>query len=78
MKVMDEEAFGPVASILFSGDFEESLRQANSTGYGLQAAVFTKDIDRVLHAVRKLDFGGVIIKNCRRSAPTTCPYGGNK
>jgi acyl-CoA reductase-like NAD-dependent aldehyde dehydrogenase len=78
MKVMDEEVFGPVASIISSGDFEESLRQANATGYGLQAAVFTKDIDRVLHAVRKLDFGGVIINDMPTFRADHMPYGGNK
>ncbi len=78
MRVMNEEVFGPVASIIASGDFEESLRQANATGFGLQAAVFTRDIDRALHAVRKLDFGGVIINDMPGFRADHMPYGGNK
>ncbi|HZZ42499.1 MAG TPA: aldehyde dehydrogenase family protein [Tepidisphaeraceae bacterium] len=78
MRVMRDEVFGPVASILAFSDFDESLRQANSTSYGLQAAVFTRDIDRALHAVRKLDFGGVIINDMPAFRVDHMPYGGNK
>lgn len=78
MRVMNEEVFGPVASILAFGDFDDSLRQANATGYGLQAAVFTRDIDRALHAVQKLDFGGVIINDMPAFRVDHMPYGGNK
>jgi acyl-CoA reductase-like NAD-dependent aldehyde dehydrogenase len=78
MKVMDDEVFGPVASIVSSSTFEDALHQANATGYGLQAAVFTKDIDRVLHAIRALDFGGVIINDMPTFRADHMPYGGNK
>lgn len=78
MRVIDDEVFGPVASLIQSENFEDALRQANATGYGLQAAVFTKDIDRVLHAIRKLDFGGVIINDMPTFRADHMPYGGNK
>jgi len=61
MKVIAEETFAPVASVISCDDFEESLRQANDTKFGLQVGVFTKDIDRVLKAIKRLNFGGVII-----------------
>jgi glyceraldehyde-3-phosphate dehydrogenase (NADP+) len=47
MKVVSQEAFGPVASIIPYDDFDEVLLSADQTDYGLQAAVFTKDIERV-------------------------------
>jgi acyl-CoA reductase-like NAD-dependent aldehyde dehydrogenase len=78
MKVMANEIFGPVASIIASPDFDEALRQANSTDYGLQAAVFTRDIDRVLHAIRKLNFGGVIVNDMPAFRADHMPYGGVK
>jgi acyl-CoA reductase-like NAD-dependent aldehyde dehydrogenase len=78
MKVMSREVFAPVASIAACEDFEESLRQANATGYGLQAAVFTRDIDRVLTAIAKLDFGGVIVNDMPGFRVDHMPYGGNK
>ena len=78
MRVMSDEVFAPVASLIRSEDFEQSLRKANSTGYGLQAAVFTKDIDRAIHAIRRLDFGGVIINDMPAFRAEHMPYGGNK
>jgi len=78
MKVMAQEVFAPVASVIACADFEESLRQANATSYGLQASVFTKDVDRVLHAIKKLDFGGVIINDMPAFRADHMPYGGNK
>ncbi|MGH8248385.1 MAG: aldehyde dehydrogenase family protein, partial [Gammaproteobacteria bacterium] len=78
MKVVTEEVFGPVASVIACDDFEESLRQANDTKFGLQVGVFTKDIDRVFKAVRRLNFGGVIINDTPAFRADHMPYGGNR
>lgn len=78
MKVISEEVFAPVASVIACDDFEESLRQANDTKFGLQVGVFTKDIDRVFKAVRRLNFGGVIINDTPAFRADHMPYGGNR
>ncbi len=78
MKVVAEEAFAPVASVIQSDDFEEALRQANNTKFGLQVGVFTKDIDRALRAIKKLNFGGVIINETPAFRVDHMPYGGNR
>lgn len=78
MKVIAEEAFAPVASVIACDDFEESLRQANDTKFGLQVGVFTKDIDRVLKAIKRLNFGGVIINDTPAFRADHMPYGGNR
>ncbi len=78
MKVVAEEVFAPVASVIACEDFEESLRQANDTKFGLQVGVFTRDIDRVLKAVRRLNFGGVIINDTPNFRADHMPYGGNR
>jgi acyl-CoA reductase-like NAD-dependent aldehyde dehydrogenase len=78
MKVITEETFAPVASVISCDDFEESLRQANDTKFGLQVGVFTKDIDRVLKAVKRLNFGGVIINDTPNFRADHMPYGGNR
>jgi acyl-CoA reductase-like NAD-dependent aldehyde dehydrogenase len=78
MKVVAEEVFAPVASVIACDDFEQALEQANASEYGLQAAVFTRDIDRVLHAIRRLDFGGVIINDSPAFRTDHMPYGGNR
>ena len=78
MKVVAEEAFAPVASVVSSNDFGSALAAADATPYGLQAAVFTRDIDRVLRAVRELDFGGVVINDAPIFRADHMPYGGNR
>jgi acyl-CoA reductase-like NAD-dependent aldehyde dehydrogenase len=76
MKVIDQEVFGPVASFLPYDTFEAALAAANASDYGLQAAVFTRDIGRVLAAIRTLDFGGVIINDTPTFRVDHMPYGG--
>jgi acyl-CoA reductase-like NAD-dependent aldehyde dehydrogenase len=78
MKVIAEETFAPVASVIQCDDFEESLRQANDTKFGLQVGVFTKDIDRVLKAIKRLNFGGVMINETPAFRVDHMPYGGNR
>ena len=78
MRVMKQEVFAPLASLIECSDFDESLRQANSTTYGLHAAVFTRDIDRVFKSIRQLDFGGVIINDMPAFRVDHMPYGGTK
>jgi acyl-CoA reductase-like NAD-dependent aldehyde dehydrogenase len=78
MKVVAEEAFAPVASIISSDDFESALKQANNTKFGLQVGVFTKDIDRMFKAVKRLNFGGVIVNDTPNFRADHMPYGGNR
>jgi acyl-CoA reductase-like NAD-dependent aldehyde dehydrogenase len=78
MKVVAEEAFAPVAAVIASDDFESALRQANDTKFGLQVGVFTKDVDRVFQAVKRLNFGGVIINDTPNFRADHMPYGGNR
>lgn len=78
MKVVAQEAFAPVASVIEYDDFEEALRLADATEYGLQASVFTRDIGRVFQAIRHLNFGGVIINESSMFRVDHMPYGGNR
>lgn len=78
MKVVADEAFAPVASVIPYHDFDEALRLADRTTYGLQAAVFTRDINRVLKAIQRLNFGGVIINDTPNFRADHMPYGGNR
>jgi acyl-CoA reductase-like NAD-dependent aldehyde dehydrogenase len=78
MKVIAEEVFAPVASVISSDDFESALEQANDSKFGLQVGVFTKDVDRVFQAVRRLNFGGVIINDTPSFRADHMPYGGNR
>jgi acyl-CoA reductase-like NAD-dependent aldehyde dehydrogenase len=78
MKVVAEEAFAPVASMIAIDDFDEALALADATPFGLQVGVFTRDIQRVFRAVQRLNFGGVIINDTPVFRADHMPYGGNR
>ncbi len=76
MNVCALEVFGPVVAVQGFTDFDDALRMANDTRYGLQAGVFTRDIDKALRAVRTLDFGGVTVNEVPTWRADQMPYGG--
>lgn len=78
MKVVAEEVFGPVASVMRADSFEQALELADKTTFGLQAAVFTRDINRVFQAVKRLNYGGVIINDTPSFRADHMPYGGTR
>lgn len=78
MKIIQEEAFGPVASVVCCEDFDQALQQAGDSQFALQAGVFTRDIGRAFTAVKRLNFGGVIINDIPSFRTDNMPYGGNR
>jgi aldehyde dehydrogenase (NAD+) len=78
MKVCKEEIFGPVVTISPYQTFEEALASVNDSKYGLQAGVFTNDINRAFEAHRTLEVGGVIINDISAFRADQMPYGGSK
>jgi acyl-CoA reductase-like NAD-dependent aldehyde dehydrogenase len=73
-----EEVFGPVAVLERFGDFREALAKANDSRYGLQAGVFTKDIDKIHLAWDELEVGGILINDVPSWRVDHMPYGGVK
>lgn len=61
MQIMQDEVFGPVVPVMKVADFDEGLRLANESRYGLSAYVFTKDVRRVMRLVRELRFGEIYV-----------------
>lgn len=61
MAIMQDEVFGPVVPIMRISDFDEGLRLANESRYGLSAYVFTKDLRRMMRLVRELKFGEIYV-----------------
>jgi len=78
MKVVCSEVFAPVVSIIPYDAFTDALRMANETIYGLQAGVFCRDVQKVWQAIKRLDFGGVIINDTPTFRADHMPYGGMK
>lgn len=77
-KLACDEAFGPVAAVNRYSDLDEAIRLVNDTPYGLQAGIFTRDLERAFHAARKLKVGGVMINEVPTFRADLMPYGGVK
>jgi len=78
MQVMCSEVFAPIVSIVPFDTFEEALDMADASVYGLQAGIYTNDINKAFQAVKRLDVGGVIINDVPTFRVDHMPYGGNK
>jgi acyl-CoA reductase-like NAD-dependent aldehyde dehydrogenase len=78
MKVCREEIFGPVVTISPYQTFEEALAIVNDSRFGLQAGVFTNDINRAFDAHRTIEVGGVIVNDVSAFRADQMPYGGSK
>ena len=78
MRVMCSEVFAPVVSVLPCDDFDAALEMADDSVYGLQAGVYTRDINKAFKAIKRLDVGGVIINDIPTFRVDHMPYGGNK
>lgn len=78
LPVWCREAFGPVACLAPFATFDEALADANDSIYGLQAGVFTRDIQRAHRAWEELEVGGVIINDIPSWRVDHMPYGGIK
>ena len=77
MKIVREEIFGPVMSVLTFDDEDEAVARANATPYGLASGVFTQDITRAHRVARRLQ-SGVCWVNHYNVTPVEMPFGGSK
>ena len=75
--ILGEEIFGPVAPVVTFKDEDEVVRAANDTEYGLVAYAFTRDLDRALRVIDRLDTGMVGI-NQGMVSNAGAPFGGIK
>lgn len=78
MDVMCMETFAPVVSIVRYDNFDEVIARVNDSDFGLQAGIYTNDINRALQAVDDLEVGGVMINDTATFRVDHLPYGGNK
>jgi acyl-CoA reductase-like NAD-dependent aldehyde dehydrogenase len=77
-KVQCEEVFGPVVTVTRVASLDEAIEQANATRYGLQAAIFSRDLPTCLAAAQRLEFGGVVVNEAPTFRADQMPYGGVK
>jgi acyl-CoA reductase-like NAD-dependent aldehyde dehydrogenase len=77
-KVAREEVFGPVVVVDAVDSVDEAFARVNDSRFGLQAGVFTRDLQLAFRAARELEVGGVIIGDVPSFRADQMPYGGVK
>lgn len=78
MRIAWEEPFGPVLPIIRVDSQEEAIEIANASEYGLQASVFTQNLDKALTITRKLETGSIQINGRTERGPDHLPFIGIK
>lgn len=77
-KVVCEEVFGPIVSIIPYASIEEAINEANDSKYGLQLGLFTNSMDLAYKVAKSAEVGGVIINGTSNFRLDHYPYGGVK
>jgi aldehyde dehydrogenase (NAD+) len=76
-KLCREEIFGPVTCIIKFHDYDDAVRQANDTEYGLAATIWTRDLKTALDATQRLE-AGLVQVNQNLVVQANMSYGGVK
>lgn len=77
MDIVNSESFGPVAPLVKVRDFDEAIKLANQSEYGLGANVYTKDLEEAMRAVDEIESGMVWVNNPLLDNDAA-PFGGRK
>jgi aldehyde dehydrogenase len=77
MRIFQEEIFGPVVSVAKFDDYDDAIKTANDTLYGLGAGVWTRDGNTAHRAAREIQ-AGRIWTNCFHAYPAHAAFGGYK
>lgn len=78
MRVMSDEIFAPVISVLPYKTLDEAIERVNATAFGLAAGIFTSNLKSALTAAKRIECGTVHINETSSSRVDLMPYGGMK
>lgn len=78
MKLVCHEVFGPVVAVMKYKEIDEAIELMNDSRYGLQAGVFSRNIEVAFKAARLIDAGGVMVNDAPTFRADHMPYGGRK
>jgi len=76
MDVFREETFGPVVCVYTFNDFDEVMKEANDTNYGLSSAIYTRNIHRAMEYAKGIEAGMVHINSPSITDEAHVPFGG--
>lgn len=76
--IAQQEIFGPVVLLYPVADIHSAIEQSNHVNYGLQAGIFTKNIDKAFEAIEKMNVGGLMINDSSDYRIDGMPFGGVK
>ncbi|MBM7553633.1 aldehyde dehydrogenase family protein [Thalassobacillus pellis] len=77
-KIAYEEIFGPVVLITPVANLEKAVKLSNAVDYGLQAGIFTTNLNHAFYAIKHLHVGGVMINDSSDYRIDAMPFGGVK
>jgi len=84
MRIFREEIFGPVLSVVKAKDYDEAIKLANDTTYGLSSSIYTRDVNLAMRAIEDLEAGityvnhGTIGAEIGRASTSTTPGGSRR
>ncbi|HFS85386.1 MAG TPA: aldehyde dehydrogenase family protein, partial [Epsilonproteobacteria bacterium] len=78
MKIVCEEVFAPIVSLVSVPDYETAISKMNDSPYGLQFSIFTNDLKRTQQFIDDAECGGVVINDIPTLRFDVQPYGGSK
>ena len=78
MKLVSDETFGPIAPIIEAKDINHAIAIANNTHYGLNAGVFTNNINDAIKCANAIESGSVFINKASTFRTDNMPFGGFK
>ena len=77
-KLSCQEVFGPVVAVEPYQTLDQAIERVNDSVYGLQAGIYTRDLERAFQAARRMEVGGVMINDVPTFRVDHMPYGGVK
>jgi aldehyde dehydrogenase (NAD+) len=78
MRIAREEIFGPVLTVLQAGSYDEAVRIANDTIYGLSSSIYTQDVNLAFRAMHDIEAGITYVNAPTIGAEVQLPFGGVK
>lgn len=78
MKIAKEEIFGPFLALIEVDSFEEAIRAANDSEFGLSASIYTQNISRMLSFIHDMEAGMVRVNAETAGVELQAPFGGMK